>query len=174
KSTSKKSQSEESVKAEVCPWDAPEAEATAKAEICPWEVAAPPSTQKKPRQDKDSLSLVSKSSKEPGDRKSGREEKSIRDRESICPWETTGTEDTPAKPPSKSPALPKSSSKKSQSEESVKAEVCPWEVPEAEATAKADICSWEVAAAPPEKGPSPAKLGLPLEKASVPQPPEES
>ncbi|XP_064329154.1 probable G-protein coupled receptor 179 [Phalacrocorax carbo] len=194
-SPSKKSQSVESLKAEVCPWEAPELEPAAKAEICPWEVATPPSSKEKSRKDKDSLSAGSRSlstsqglSKETGDSTSARKEKASRDRESICPWESTdtegtsvgygtrsaelvqaaakkvvttrsskvevcpweslGPEQTPAKPCTGSPARPKSPSKKSQSVESLKAEVCPWEAEEVKAGDKAAICPWEVAAPP--------------------------
>ncbi|KAM9255224.1 putative G-protein coupled receptor 179 [Cariama cristata] len=151
KSPSKKSQSAESLKAEVCPW---ELESTDKAEICPWEVAVTPSGVEKSRQDKDALPRVSKNPsasqglcKATGDGTSGKEKASI-DRESICPWESLGTEQLPEKPHAGSPALPKSPSKKSQSVESLKAEVCPWEVQELESTDKAEICPWEVAVTP--------------------------
>ncbi|XP_056218482.1 LOW QUALITY PROTEIN: probable G-protein coupled receptor 179 [Falco biarmicus] len=150
KSPSKKSQSVESLKAEVCPWEVQELEATDKAEICPWEVAVPPSSKEKPRQGRDGLSTVSKSPstsqdlfKEMREKIIGKKEKSSADRESICPWESLGTEQPPAKPRAGSPDLPKSPSKKSQSVESLKAEVCPWEAQEAEATDKAEICPWE-------------------------------
>ncbi|XP_051496043.1 probable G-protein coupled receptor 179 [Apus apus] len=155
KSSSKKSQSVESLKAEVCPWEAPELEASDKAAVCPWEVAAPPSGKEKPRQEKDALSTVSRSPstgqglhKETGESTFAKKEAVSRDRESICPWESTDTEKPPEKSRSGIPALPKSSSKKSQSVESLKAEVCPWEAPELEASDKAAICPWEVAAPP--------------------------
>ncbi|KAM9657433.1 putative G-protein coupled receptor 179 [Morphnus guianensis] len=158
KSPSKKSQSVESLKAEVCPWEAQELEATDKAEICPWEVAAPPLSKEKLRQDKDALSTASKSPstrqgllKEIGDGTSGKKEKASRDHESICPWETLGTEQLAEKSRAGSPALPKLPSKKSQSVESLKAEVCPWEAQEVEATDKAEICPWETAAPPLSK-----------------------
>ncbi|NXS63826.1 GP179 protein, partial [Brachypteracias leptosomus] len=144
-------------KAEVCPWEVPELQSTDKAEICPWEAAAPASGKDKPRQDKDGLSRVIKSpstgqgvSKEKVESTSGKKETSSRDRESICPWESTDMEQSPEKPSTRSPALPKSPSKKSQSVESLKAEVCPWEVPELQSTDKAEICPWEVA--PPPSG----------------------
>ncbi|KAM9368845.1 putative G-protein coupled receptor 179 [Phaethornis superciliosus] len=158
KSPSRKSQSVESLKAEVCPWEVPEPEATAKAEICPWEVAAPPPGKEKTRQDKSSLSTVSRNlSTTPGlprevaDSTTAQKEKAKGERESICPWESTDTEQPPAKLSTGSPELPKSPSRKSQSVESLKAEVCPWEAPEPEATAKAEICPWEVAAPPSSK-----------------------
>ncbi|NWU88713.1 GP179 protein, partial [Upupa epops] len=172
KPTAKKSQSEESMKAEVCPWEAPGSEVTAKAEICPWEVAAPPSTQEKSKQHPDALSRASKASKEPGDRTATKKGTASRDRESICPWESTDTEGSSTEYSKRREELQKDTAKKSQSEESLKAEVCPWEAPGSEATAKADICPWEVAAALPEKASSPTKLSLPVEKAGAPQPPE--
>ncbi|XP_049656005.1 probable G-protein coupled receptor 179 isoform X28 [Accipiter gentilis] len=175
KSPSKKSQSVESLKAEVCPWEAQEVEASDKAEICPWETAAPPSKEKS-RQDKDALSTASKSPstspglcKEIADSTSGKKEKASRDRESICPWESLGTEQTPEKSHARSPALPKSPSKKSQSVESLKAEVCPWEL---EASDKAEICPWEVAAPLLEKGAAPGQANLPPKKAGASKPPE--
>ncbi|NXP11225.1 GP179 protein, partial [Thinocorus orbignyianus] len=153
KATAKKSQSVESLKAEVCPWEVPELEVTNQAEICPWEVAAPPSHQPKAKQ---GLGGASK-----GEKRITRQAalasplRSLgpgsSEREAICPWESLGAEETPEKPHSRSPALPKSPSKKSQSVESLKAEVCPWEVPELESTDKAEICPWEVAASPPSK-----------------------
>uniref|UniRef100_A0A8C0FQ05 G-protein coupled receptors family 3 profile domain-containing protein n=1 Tax=Bubo bubo TaxID=30461 RepID=A0A8C0FQ05_BUBBB len=155
KSPSTKSQSAESLKAEVCPW---ELETTDKAEICPWEAAASPSTEEKSRQDKDASSIVSKSPstgqglrKKIVDSLSGKKEKASRDPESICPQDSLGTEQPPEKPRSGSPALPKSPSSKSQSAESLKAEVCPWEAQELESTNKAEICPWEAAAAPSDQ-----------------------
>ncbi|NXO54611.1 GP179 protein, partial [Aramus guarauna] len=95
KSPSKKSQSTESLKAEVCPWEALEVESINKAEICPWEVAVPPSSKEKPRQDKDGPTMARRSPstsqdlcKESGDTPSAKKEKASRDRESICPWES--------------------------------------------------------------------------------------
>ncbi|NWS63534.1 GP179 protein, partial [Chunga burmeisteri] len=147
KSPSKKSQSAESLKAEVCPWEAQELESTDKAEICPWEVAAPPSDQPKAKEAPGGGSK--------GDKRITRQaalaspvrslEKGSGEREAVCPWESLGMEQPPEKPHAGSPALPKSPSKKSQSAESLKAEVCPWEL---ESTDKAEICPWEVAVTP--------------------------
>ncbi|NXX59554.1 GP179 protein, partial [Scopus umbretta] len=177
KSPSKKSQSVESLKAAVCPWEAPELECTDKAEICPWEVAAPPSGNEKSRQDKDALSMASRSPsagqglcREIGDSRSAKKEKASRDRDTtveICPWESPGTEQPPEKPCAGSPALPKSPSKKSQSVESLKAAVCPWEAPEGEAGARAEICPGEVAAPFPEKAAALGKASLPPNKAGA-------
>ncbi|NXI94038.1 GP179 protein, partial [Psophia crepitans] len=172
KSPSKKSQSAESLKAEVCPWEAPEVKAGGKAEICPWEAAAAPSDQPKAKQGPGGGSK--------GDKHITRQaaltspEKASRDRESICPWESLGTEQPPEKPHTRSPALPKSSSKKSQSAESLKAEVCPWEAPEVEAGGKAEICPWEVAAALPEKGAALGETSLPPNKAGSSKAPEKT
>ncbi|NXV71939.1 GP179 protein, partial [Atlantisia rogersi] len=146
-----KPQSQESLKAEVCPW---ELEPTNKAEICPWEAAAPPAAKEKSRQDKDSPSLGSKSSsvsrglhKDTRDMTSAKD-KASRDRQSVCPWERTDTELPPEQPRARSPVLPKSPSRKPQSQESLKAEVCPWEL---EPMDKAEICPWEAAAPPASK-----------------------
>ncbi|NXA29558.1 GP179 protein, partial [Ibidorhyncha struthersii] len=84
-----------------------------------------------------------------------------------CPWESLGTEQPPEQPRATSPALPKSPSKKSQSVESLKAEVCPWEVQEVEGGGKAEICPWEAAAPLPEKGAVPGKVSLPPKKAGA-------
>ncbi|NXG54735.1 GP179 protein, partial [Hemiprocne comata] len=84
-----------------------------------------------------------------------------------CPWESTDTEQPPAKLNTGIPALPKSSSKKSQSVESLKAEVCPWEAPELEASDKAAICPWEGAASLPEKGAALGKGSLPPKQAGA-------
>ncbi|XP_075299795.1 LOW QUALITY PROTEIN: putative G-protein coupled receptor 179 [Opisthocomus hoazin] len=179
KSPSKKSQSVESLKAEVCPWEAQELQPTDKAEICPWEVAAPPSSQDESREGKDGLSTVSKSPstaqglcKDIGDSMSAKQERGGRDRESICPWESLGMEQPPEIPRTGSPALPQSPSKKSQSVESLKAEVCPWEAPELQPTDKAEICPWEVAAALPEKGAALGEASIPLKKAGASTAPE--
>ncbi|XP_069733351.1 probable G-protein coupled receptor 179 [Phaenicophaeus curvirostris] len=161
KSPSSKSQSEESRKAEICPWEAPELESTDKAEICPWEVAAPPSGKGTSRKDKPGLPIGSRSTstgqiilKKSGESTSAKKDGGSRDRESICPWESPGTEQHPECPHARSPTHPKSPSSKSQSEESQKAEVCPWEAPEIESMDKAEICPWEVAAPPSSKGTS--------------------
>ncbi|KAM9214913.1 putative G-protein coupled receptor 179 [Leptosomus discolor] len=83
--------------------------------------------------------------------KKSQSEEASRDRESVCPWESLGAEQPPEQPRARSPALPPSPSKQSQSVESLKAEVCPWEAPEVEAPEKAEICPWEVAAAPSDQ-----------------------
>ncbi|KAM6238628.1 putative G-protein coupled receptor 179 [Porphyrio hochstetteri] len=204
KSPSRKPQSQESLKAEVCPW---ELEPTERAEICPWEAVAPPAGKEKSRQDRDGPSLVSGSSsvgqglcKDTRDTTSAKEKVS-RDRESVCPWESTdtehhstgysrksaelpkatkrsestgstrpevcpweslGMEQPPEQPRARSPVLPKSPSRKPQSQESLKAEVCPWEL---EVTERAEICPWEVAAPLPEKGEALGEMRLPRKPA---------
>ncbi|NXJ43148.1 GP179 protein, partial [Ciconia maguari] len=167
KSPSRKSQSVESLKAEVCPWEAQEVKATDKAEICPWEVAAPPSDQPKAKQGPGGASKVDKRITRQAALASPVRslQKGSSERGAVCPWESLGTEQTPEKPRAGSPTLPKSPSKKSQS--GLKAEVCPWEAQEVKATDKAEICPWEVAAPLPEKGAAPAKASLPLKKVSA-------
>ncbi|NWY57519.1 GP179 protein, partial [Chionis minor] len=172
KSPSKGSQSVESLKAEVCPWEAQEVEAGGKAEICPWEGAAPPSDQPRAKQGPGGSSR--------GDKRITRQaalvspvrclEKGSSEREAICPWESLGTEQNPEKPRARSPALPKLPSKESQS--SPKAEVCPWEAQEVEAGGKAEICPWEVAAPLPEKGAARDKTSFPPKKACASKAPE--
>ncbi|XP_061873574.1 probable G-protein coupled receptor 179 [Colius striatus] len=181
KSPSKKSHSTESLKAEVCPWDAPEPMSTDKAEICPWEVAAPPPDKDKPRQDKDVLSVESSSPsagqglhKDIEDSMTAKMEKINRDRESICPWESTDTEQPPEKPRAGDMVLLKSPSKKSQSTESLKAEVCPWDALEPISTDKAEICPWEAAAPLPEDRAALGATRLPPKQAGAPKPREKS
>ncbi|NXC77866.1 GP179 protein, partial [Anhinga anhinga] len=81
-----------------------------------------------------------------------------------CPWESLGMEQPPAKPHTGSPALPKSPSRKSQSVESLKVDICPWEAPEVKAGGKAEICPWEGVASLPVKGAPPGEASLPLKK----------
>ncbi|NXX86662.1 GP179 protein, partial [Urocolius indicus] len=152
KSPSKKSQSTESLKAEVCPWEALEVEIGGKAEICPWEAAASPTDQPKAQPGPGEASK--------GDKHITRQaalasptrclEKGSSEHDTICPWENLSTKQTPEKPRARSPLLPKPS-EKSQSTESLKAEVCPWDAPELTSTDKAEICPWELAAPPSGK-----------------------
>ncbi|NWS21812.1 GP179 protein, partial [Pachyramphus minor] len=95
-----KPQSTESLKAEVCPWEAQEPQSSDKANICPWEGAEPLSGKEKPRPSTVSKSPSSSQGllKETGVGASGKEEKAKRDRESVCPWESTDTEQPLAKP----------------------------------------------------------------------------
>ncbi|NXP55210.1 GP179 protein, partial [Heliornis fulica] len=83
-----------------------------------------------------------------------------------CPWESTDTELSPQTPSARSPVLPKPPSRPSQSAESLKAEVCPWEAPAADARGRAEICPWEVAVLLPEKGAVPGETRVPPIKAS--------
>ncbi|NXK43161.1 GP179 protein, partial [Piprites chloris] len=129
-----KAQSTESLKAEVCPWEAQEPQSSDKANICPWEEAEPPSGKEKPRP-----STVSKSPsasqgllKETRVGTSGKEEKVKGDRESVCPWESLDTEQPPGKPHPGSIEPSKKS-----------AEICPWEDQDPKASDKAEICPWE-------------------------------
>ncbi|NXI70557.1 GP179 protein, partial [Anseranas semipalmata] len=156
-----KSRSAESPKAEVCPWEVQELEAGSKAEICPWEVAAPPFEQQKakqpprggPRGEKRITRQAALVSPARSLEKGGSEH------EAVCPWESPGMGEPPVRPRAGSPALPTSG--KSQSTESPKAEVCPWEVQELGSRDKAEICPWEVAVLPSDKDkPSQDKDGL--------------
>ncbi|NWT76240.1 GP179 protein, partial [Prunella himalayana] len=156
--------SSESLKAEICPWESQDIESSSKAEICPWEVAEQPSApSQQPKQ------VPAGGSK--GDKRITRQaalaspDRTLdsRDRESICPWESLDTEQPLAKPHTGSSALPKAPPGKSQSMESLKAEICPWE---SESSDKAEICPWEVAAPQPQKRTGPGKERLPGKEAS--------
>ncbi|NXK43156.1 GP179 protein, partial [Piprites chloris] len=85
-----------------------------------------------------------------------------------CPWESTDTEQPPAKPPTGStePA------KKSQSKESLKAEICPWEDQEFKSSDKAEICPWEGAEPQLEKGAAPGKDRVPPKEVATSKPVE--
>ncbi|NXO64488.1 GP179 protein, partial [Phainopepla nitens] len=158
--------SQGSEKAEICPWESQDSKSSDKAEICPWEVAEPPPQQPKAKQ------VPGGGSK--GDKRITRQaalaspERSLdsRDRESICPWESLDTELTQAKPLTGSSAPPRSPSGKSQSSESVKAEISPWESQDLKSSDKAEICPWEVAEPQMEKGTSPGKERLPGKEAT--------
>ncbi|XP_042635869.1 probable G-protein coupled receptor 179 isoform X5 [Catharus ustulatus] len=147
KSPSAKSQSSESLRAEICPWESQDLESIDRAEICPWEGAAP------------QMETGTATPKErlPGKEASRALEKTSRERESICPWETPDTEQPLDKTKTGSSELPKSPSGKSQSSE--KAEICPWEV---ESSDKSEICPWEGAEPQLVKG----KEKLPAREAS--------
>ncbi|NXY16081.1 GP179 protein, partial [Atrichornis clamosus] len=83
-----------------------------------------------------------------------------------CPWESLGREKSPEQPPAGRTALPKAPPGKSQSAESLKAEICPWENQELKSRDKSEICPWEVAAPQLEKGTAPGKERLPGKDAS--------
>ncbi|NWX09598.1 GP179 protein, partial [Caloenas nicobarica] len=87
-----------------------------------------------------------------------------------CPWESADTEQPPKKPRTGGSALPKSPTRQSQSVESLKAEICPWEAPGVETMDKAEICPWEAAA---EKGAAPGKAGVPQKPVSASKPTEQ-
>ncbi|NXW84518.1 GP179 protein, partial [Alopecoenas beccarii] len=141
-------QSTGSLKAEICPWEAPGVETTDRAEICPWEAAAAPSHPQKAEQDPGGAPR--------GDKRIRRQaalasparslETGGSEREAVCPWEGLGTQQPPEKPRTGGSVLPKSLTKQPQSVESLKAEICPWEAPELRPTRKAEICPWEEAA----------------------------
>ncbi|CAM9842842.1 unnamed protein product [Bubo scandiacus] len=165
RASSKQAGTTDSKKADISPWEVGHAP-LAKTEICPWEEPATTSGKERPSQDKCG---TSKGENKPGSR---------------------GPEDIkanlpPEKPCSGSPALPKSPSSKSQSAESLKAEVCPWEAQELESTNKAEICPWEadvdssdkaeiclweVAAPLLEKGAAAGKASLPPKKVGASNP----
>ncbi|NWV14815.1 GP179 protein, partial [Ptilonorhynchus violaceus] len=85
-----------------------------------------------------------------------------------CPWESLGREKSPGQLPAGSSALPKAPLGKSQSTESLKAEICPWEAQEPKSSDKSEICPWEVAAPQLEKGTAPGKERFPPKEASKP------
>ncbi|NXF81763.1 GP179 protein, partial [Sclerurus mexicanus] len=165
---SKKSQSTESLKAEICPWETQELKSSDKDEICPWEGAELPSHHSKAKQ------IPGGSSK--GDKRITRQaalaspERSLGkgQREAVCPWESLGTQEPSGTSHVVSPVLPKSPSGKSQSTESLKAEICPWETQEVTSSDKAEICPWEVAAPQLQKGTAPGKERLPPKESSKP------
>ncbi|KAM6042352.1 putative G-protein coupled receptor 179 [Chlamydotis macqueenii] len=178
KAESKKSQSVDSIKEEVCPWESlgteqppekprtrspaiskspsavPQSVESLKAEVCPWESLGTELPPEKPHTRSPALpKYPSKKSQSVESLKA-----------EVCPWESLAMEQTPEKPRTRSPALPKLPSKKSQSVESLKAEVCPWEAPEVKPIDKAEICPWEVAAPLPGKGAAPGQANLPPKK----------
>ncbi|NWI88719.1 GP179 protein, partial [Pitta sordida] len=82
-----------------------------------------------------------------------------------CPWESPGGE-KPLEQPARSSVLPKSPAGKSQSTESLKAEICPWETQEIKSSDKAEICPWEVAEPQGEKGTVGGKERVPPKEVS--------
>ncbi|XP_051650669.1 probable G-protein coupled receptor 179 isoform X6 [Manacus candei] len=150
---SKKSQSKESLKAEICPWEAQEPKSSDKAEICPWEGAEPPSQQPKAKQvsqggSRGDKRITRQAALASPERSPG---KGSRDREAVCPWESLGTQELSGTSHVVGTGLPKSASGKSQSVESLKAEICPWEGQEPKSSDKAEICPWESTEQPPSK-----------------------
>ncbi|KAL2307550.1 hypothetical protein Nmel_000520 [Mimus melanotis] len=151
KAPSAKSQSTESLRAEICPWESQDSKSSDKAEICPWELekTATPDMKRRPRKE------ASKAL-----------EKGSRERESISPWESLDTEQALAKTRTGSSELPKAPSAKSQSTESLRAEICPWESQDSKSSDKAEICPWEVDELQLEKGTAPGKERLPGKEGS--------
>ncbi|XP_020641158.3 putative G-protein coupled receptor 179 isoform X1 [Pogona vitticeps] len=138
---SKKSSSTDSLKAEVCPWESQEGEPSIKAAVCPWE--APES----PVGERPSFKSVGAFERPAPQKEAGHSkttEKIISPLESICPWETMDTDKPLSEVSAKSREVSKVSSKKSDSGDTHKAEVCPWESQEAEPSVKAAICPWDV------------------------------
>ncbi|NXR07852.1 GP179 protein, partial [Semnornis frantzii] len=168
----KKSQSGDSLKAEVCPWEAAEVESTQRAEICPWESRGTESSSTgHGMRGTELLRATSKRSESSGTVKAEicpweAAEEEPTQRAEICPWESTDREQQSGKPPARSPELPKAPSRKSQSGDSLKAEVCPWEAAEEESTQRAEICPWEVSAALLEEGAAPGEAEVPPQAAA--------
>ncbi|XP_029821722.1 probable G-protein coupled receptor 179, partial [Manacus vitellinus] len=160
---SKKSQSTESLKAEICPWEDQEPKSSDKAEICPWEGVEPPSQQPKAKQGSQGGSrgdkrITRQAALASPERSPG---KGSRDREAVCPWESLGTQEPSGTSHVMGTGLPKSASGKSQSVESLKAEICPWEGQEPKSSDRAEICPWEGAEAQLDKGAAPGKDRVP-------------
>ncbi|XP_053116285.1 probable G-protein coupled receptor 179 isoform X2 [Hemicordylus capensis] len=159
KAGSKKSDSAESLRAEVCPWETAEEEPSSTVEICPWTAAIAPFEKGKLREDPFGISKGKKDEalRSPDSKKSGGEgtfkkiEKSKSHQESVCPWGSLDFDKPPAKS-TRSLDLLQVSSKKSDSSESLKAEICPWEFQELQTSDKVEMCPWEVAEGPSKKG----------------------
>ncbi|XP_062994232.1 probable G-protein coupled receptor 179 [Elgaria multicarinata webbii] len=144
--SSKKSDSSQSKKAEIAPWEAQEADSEIQTAICPWESDETPTTTKELKKD---ASAVSKEEKKGTNGK----------RELV-----TGSEDSFIRPKPKSLHRSKGSSKKSDRTESQKATVCPWETERAEVSTKAEICPWEVPLAPSDKSSSRQSIDEPTKR----------
>ncbi|XP_051650666.1 probable G-protein coupled receptor 179 isoform X3 [Manacus candei] len=171
---SKKSQSKESLKAEICPWEAQEPKSSDKAEICPWEGAEPPSQQPKAKQvsqggSRGDKRITRQAALASPERSPG---KGSRDREAVCPWESLGTQELSGTSHVVGTGLPKSASGKSQSVESLKAEICPWEGQEVKSSDRAEICPWEGAGAQLDKGTAPGKDRVPPKERATSKPVE--
>ncbi|XP_051650667.1 probable G-protein coupled receptor 179 isoform X4 [Manacus candei] len=171
---SKKSQSKESLKAEICPWEAQEPKSSDKAEICPWEGAEPPSQQPKAKQvsqggSRGDKRITRQAALASPERSPG---KGSRDREAVCPWESLGTQEPSGTSHVMGTGLPKSPSGKSQSVESLKAEICPWEGQEVKSSDRAEICPWEGAGAQLDKGTAPGKDRVPPKEVATSKPVE--
>ncbi|NXB42977.1 GP179 protein, partial [Leucopsar rothschildi] len=133
----------------ICPWESQDSKSSDKAEICPWAGAEPPSQQPK---------VPAGGSK--GDKRITRQaalaspDRALdsRERVSICPWDSPDTEQPLGTPHTGSSELPKTAPGKSQSTESLRAEICPWESQDSKSSDKAEICPWEVDELQMEKG----------------------
>ncbi|XP_003222645.3 probable G-protein coupled receptor 179 isoform X1 [Anolis carolinensis] len=137
---SAKSDSCESLKAEVCPWETQEITAVDKGEGCLWEVAGAPLGKGILSKDKAGIFKRATKAGSTGPEKTFKAAEEARSpRESICPWESSAAAEASGTSSSAS-----ASAKKSDSTESRKAEVCPWETDHSEADPKAEICPWEV------------------------------
>ncbi|NWS92178.1 GP179 protein, partial [Toxostoma redivivum] len=165
-----KSPSTESLRAEICPWESQDSKSSDKAEICPWEGAEAPSQQPKAKQvpaggSKGDKRITRQAALASPDRPlDSRDRVSIL---SICPWESPDTEQPSTKPQTGSSELPKAAAGKSQSTESLRAEICPWESQDSKSSDKTEICPWEVDNKPQlEKGTAPGKERLPGREAS--------
>ncbi|XP_060636896.2 probable G-protein coupled receptor 179 [Anolis sagrei] len=135
-----KSDSCESLKAEVCPWETQEIIAIDKGEGCLWEVAGAPLGKGILNKDKAGIFKRATKGGSAGAEKTFKAaEVASSSREPICPWESSAAAEASGTSSSAS-----ASSKKSDSTESRKAEICPWETDHSEADPKEEICPWEV------------------------------
>ncbi|KAJ7313646.1 hypothetical protein JRQ81_005222, partial [Phrynocephalus forsythii] len=173
KGGSKKSVSVESLRAEVCPWEIEEEEPSGTIEMYPKQPAPVPSNEGSLRQN----ISQGKTQLSPGMIKAGGEtvSKKIEKTHSHpgLSYPQEHTDELSVKPSSKSLDLPKVVTMKSGSVESLKAEICPWEIQEAADSTKAELCPWEVAGTPPgsetssrvalSKGDSKAGSKIPIE-----------
>nr|XP_028558828.1 probable G-protein coupled receptor 179 [Podarcis muralis] len=144
---SMKSESVESLKAEVCPWETQEFGSPAQVEVCPWDLAG--ALFEKGTLSKD-VGAVSKEGITAGSKGPEKPPKPLQKgtsiRENICPWESTDAAEVSI---ASAPAT--AASKKPGSTESRKTEVCPWETDQPEASTKEDVCPWEAGTLLPTK-----------------------
>ncbi|NWW93003.1 GP179 protein, partial [Rhynochetos jubatus] len=124
KAALEKAGSTEGRRAEVCPWESGEAGRTVREEICSWDAEGA-----QPEQEG----------------QEGERRQLANQRESPSPGE--GAEQPGTGLAAKHPAMPKPSSKQAGTNDSKKADICPWEV-EDELLTNTEICPWEEPAAP--------------------------
>ncbi|KAJ6658207.1 hypothetical protein lerEdw1_001474 [Lerista edwardsae] len=155
KTSSKKPDSFQNKRAAITPWETEEAEPDMKTAICPWESKDTPAP--KGALEKGASVVFREGEKET--RETALEKGSDKGKGPICLSDSAGSKDWSIKPKPKSPDLSKGGSKKSDSMESRKAAVCPWEAEDTEGDAKADICPWERTQAPSDKRSSPKDTG---------------